>query len=79
MILQIRRWLPQDALVFVGDSSYAALDFLSACQQLSKPLTFISRLRMDAALYEPAPAYAGKGRPLSSISMPRRQAGKNGS
>jgi hypothetical protein len=63
MIWQIRRWLPKHSLVFVGDSSYAALDFLSACQQLSNPVTFITRLRMDAALYEPAPAYAGKGRP----------------
>ena len=63
MIWQIRRWLPHHALVFVGDSSYAALDFLSDCQHLSKPVTFISRLRMDAALYQPAPAYAGKGRP----------------
>lgn len=63
MIWQIRRWLPEHPLVFVGDSSYAALDFLSACQHLSKPVTFLTRLRMDAALYEPAPAYAGKGRP----------------
>ena len=30
-------------------------------QQLN--LTFVTRLRMDAALYEPAPPYSGKGRP----------------
>jgi len=63
MIYQIRRWLPDQGLVFVGDSSYAALDLLAACQQVSHPVTFVTRLRMDAALYEPAPAYAGKGRP----------------
>lgn len=63
MIFQTRRWLPDYELVFVGDSTYAALDLLSACQSLSKPVTFITRLRMDAALYEPAPAYSGKGRP----------------
>jgi len=63
MIFQTRRWLPDYELVFVGDSTYAALDLLSDCQRLSKPVTFITRLRMDAALYEPAPAYSGKGRP----------------
>lgn len=63
MIFQTRRWLPDYELVFVGDSTYAALDLLSACQHLSKPVTFITRLRMDAALYDPAPAYSGKGRP----------------
>lgn len=63
LILQIRRWLPDHSLVFVGDSTYAALDLLSACQTLGNPVTFVTRLRMDAALYEPAPPYAGKGRP----------------
>ena len=63
LILQIRRWLPDHTLVFVGDSTYAALDLLSACQNLAKPVTFVTRLRLDAALYEPTPPYAGKGRP----------------
>ena len=61
MLKLLRRWLPQRALVVVGDSAYAALDFLSAMQHLK--LTFVTRLRMDAALYEPAPPYSGKGRP----------------
>ena len=55
MIIQLRRWLPHHALVFVADSSYAALDLLHFCQTLAQPVTFISRLRLDAALYEPAP------------------------
>jgi hypothetical protein len=63
MIMQLRRWLPDRKLVIVGDSSYAALDLLAACQALSKPVTFVTRLRMDAALYEPAPPYPGMGRP----------------
>jgi hypothetical protein len=61
MLKLLRRWQPERALVVVGDSAYAALDFLSAMQQLN--LTFVTRLRMDAALYEPAPPYSGKGRP----------------
>ena len=63
MIYQLRRWLPTRPLIVVGDNTYAALDLLHACQKLSKPVTMITRLRLDAALYEPAPAYAGVGRP----------------
>ena len=59
MILQLRRWLPQRPhrpLVLVGDSGYAVLDLLHCCQSLAQPVTLIARLRLDAALYEPAPA-----------------------
>ena len=55
MILQLRRWLPHRSLVLVGDSSYAVLDLLHCCQSLAQPVTLIARLRLDAALYEPAP------------------------
>jgi hypothetical protein len=57
----LRRWWPQSELVVVGDNTYAALDFLNAAQQLD--VAVIVRLRLDAALYEPAPPYSGKGRP----------------
>ncbi len=63
MIKQLRRWLPGRPLVIVGDSTYAALDLLAECQALPEPVTVVTRLRMDAALYEPAPPYAGRGRP----------------
>jgi len=63
MIKQLRRWLPNRRLVIVGDSSYAALDLLATCQALSETVTFVTRLRLDAALYEPAPPYTGRGRP----------------
>ena len=55
MILQLRRWLPHRPLVLVGDSGYAVLDLLHCCQSLAQPLTLIARLRLDAALYAPAP------------------------
>ena len=55
MIVQLRRWLPNRPLVMVADSSYAALDLLHFCQSMTRPVTFITRLRLDAALYEPAP------------------------
>ena len=56
MVLQLRRWLPQRPLVLVGDNGYAVLDLLHCCQSLSEPVTLIARLRLDAALYAPAPA-----------------------
>lgn len=55
MILQLRRWLPHRSLVIVADSTYAVLALLHFCQALPSPVTMITRLRLDAALYEPAP------------------------
>ena len=65
LIGQVRRWLPKQALTVVADSGYAAIELLAWCQQLPAPVTLITRLRLDAALYEPAPARATaqKGRP----------------
>ncbi len=47
----------------VGDRSYAALEVLHHCQSLRRPVTFITRLRLDAALDTPVPAYTGKVSP----------------
>ena len=55
LLLVVRRWWPDRPLVAVADSTYAALDFLAACQSWSHPVTVVTRLRLDAALYEPAP------------------------
>ena len=55
MVMQLRRWLPHRPLVLVGDNGYAALDLLHCCQSLRHPVTLIARLRLDAALYAPAP------------------------
>lgn len=55
MIRQVRRWLPDRALVVVFDSSYAVLELLATCVNLRQPVTAVTRLRLDAALYDPAP------------------------
>jgi hypothetical protein len=55
MITQVRRWLPERLLVVVADSTYAVLTLLSASQQLRPGVALITRLRLDAGLYEPAP------------------------
>src|SRR5216684_971524 len=55
MVLQLRRWLPGRYLVVVADSSFAALELLARAAGLPEPVTVVTRLRLDAALYEPAP------------------------
>jgi hypothetical protein len=68
LILPLRRWLPDRRLVIVTDRSYAALDLLHACQTLVNPVTLITRLRLDAALYASAPP-----RRSGQIGRPRRK------
>jgi len=65
LLLLVRRWYPEREIVAVADSTYASLKLLDRYRGLSNPITFISRLRLDAALYEPAPPrYPGQlGRP----------------
>jgi hypothetical protein len=56
MLLLVRRWWPQREIVAVADCAYASLRLLASCQRfLPRPVTFITRLRLDAALYDPAP------------------------
>jgi DDE superfamily endonuclease len=55
MIVQVRRWLGERAIVVVADSSYAVLELLATAATLPTPVTMITRLRLDAALYDPAP------------------------
>jgi DDE superfamily endonuclease len=77
MLLLVRRWWPERQIVAVADSTYASLKLLDRCRSLSKPITFITRLRLDAALYEPAlprrPGQMGrprlKGERLPSLSV----------
>jgi hypothetical protein len=42
-------------MVAVADRAYASLKLLDRCRKLSDPIIFVTRLRLDAALYEPAP------------------------
>jgi hypothetical protein len=55
LLRTVRRWWPDRELVAVADSSYAALEFLAACRAGRRPVAVVNRLRLDAALYEPAP------------------------
>ncbi len=53
VVLQARRWLPGRDLVLVADSGFAALGFLAALAR--RGVICVTRLRLDAALYTPAP------------------------
>jgi hypothetical protein len=55
LLVLVRRWHPERGIVAVADGGYASLKLLHRCRRLSNPITFITRLRLDAALYEPAP------------------------
>src|SRR5215210_4151355 len=73
LLLVLRRWYPEREIVAVADRAYASLKLLSRCRSLSKPVTFIARLRLDAALYEPAPPRrpGQRGRPrLKGRALP---------
>jgi Transposase DDE domain len=73
VLLMVRRWYPKRQIVAVADGGYASLKLLDRCRRLKKPIAFITRLRLDAALYEPAaPRKPGQmGRPrLKGARLP---------
>jgi len=77
MIRQRRRWLPDRYVVVVADSSDAVLELLACAARLLTPVTVMTRLRLDAALYDPAPVRkAGtNGRPrLKGARQPTLEA-----
>jgi hypothetical protein len=52
VLLLAARWLPERRVVAVADSSYAAIELLAAVRGR---LSLVTRLRLDARLFEPAP------------------------
>jgi hypothetical protein len=70
MLLLVRRWWPEREIVAVADAGYASLRLLASRRRfLPRPVTFVTRLRLDAALYDPAPPRrAGQlGRPRLKV------------
>ena len=75
MVLQLKRWLPERVLIIVCDSSFSAIEFLDSVREHA---TIITRLRLDAALYEPAPPHVKnpkggrprkKGAPVAKLNQ----------
>lgn len=65
MLLQVARWLPERQVIIVADMSYAAIELLEAVR---RHLTVITRLRLDARLFDPPPVrqLRQRGRPRVS-------------
>jgi len=65
LLLLLARWLPGRQVIAVADSSYAAIELLAAVRHR---LTVITRLRLDARLFDPPPPRppGTKGRPRVS-------------
>jgi DDE superfamily endonuclease len=59
LLLTLHRWLPERMIVAVMDGEFAAIDRL---HRLRRYMTVITRLRLDACLFDPTPAYNGRGR-----------------
>ena len=68
MGMQVRRWLPKRKIIMVADSSYAALELLDSLRTLPAPVYMVTQLRLDAALYEPAPE-----RTSDTMGRPRKK------
>ena len=73
-ILQTKRWLLGRRVVIVADSSFAALELIAAVR---RHVCLITRLRLDASLFEPAPERrpGQRGRPrLKGKRLPKLSA-----
>lgn len=66
MLRTVQRWQPTRPIVVVADSGFAALELLAAVT--NHTLSVVTRLRLDAALYEPAPTRA-----VGSLGRPRKK------
>jgi len=64
MIRVVRRWFPTRPVVLVVDGALAAIKLGLQCARFAVPVTYISRLRLDAVLHDPPPPpVAGKRGP----------------
>ncbi|MGB8644988.1 MAG: transposase [Anaerolineae bacterium] len=65
VLRQARRWLPGRRIVVVADAGFAAIDLIWQVSQRRDPLCMVTRFRLDANLYQPAPRRRRKqkGRP----------------
>jgi hypothetical protein len=50
MMLQVCRWLKKKPWILLGDGAYACMDLATAC--IKRKVTLVSRLRLDAQLYQ---------------------------
>jgi hypothetical protein len=64
MIDKVRCWQPEREITLLGDGSYAAIVLVQRCQRLKKAVRLVSRLRLDARLFDfPVPQPKSKRGP----------------
>jgi hypothetical protein len=59
MLAEVLAWFPAHRFTLVGDGAFACKEMLAG---LDERVTFVGRLRGDAALYDPSPPEPRKGR-----------------
>ena len=75
MVKQVARWLGQRRWVLIGDGGFACVHLALTCVDLVVPVTLISRLRLDAQLYDfPPPPRPGRRGPQPQKGRKKRQA-----
>jgi hypothetical protein len=73
MITAVRRWLPERSLVLVTDGGLVAIKLGLRCVGLAHPVTYVSRLRLDAQLYDPPDPHPTPGKPGPKPKKGKRQ------
>jgi hypothetical protein len=77
MVCLVRRWQPKAALVLVTDGGLCAVKLGLRCAGLANPVTWVSRIRLDAALHdwpEPQPTSKPGPKPKKGARQPSLQA-----
>ncbi|MBM6583837.1 transposase [Microvirga sp. BT689] len=69
MLIQVTRWPPEHRAIVVADMSYATIELLQAVR---RHLTVITRLRLDARLFDPPPARQPRQKGQPRVSGARR-------
>ena len=72
LLSQVRRWHPEREIVVVGDGAFAAVPLIQHCQRKHIQVTLVSRLRLDARLFDP-PAEQPKSKPGAKPKKGKRQ------
>jgi hypothetical protein len=66
LVLQVQHWFPRRTIVVVADGAFASVPLLSAWTARRRPIRCVTRLRLDARLFRPAPP-----RKLGATGRPR--------
>ena len=69
---QVRRWLPGREILLVVDGGLVALKSASCCAGYREPVTYISRLQMNARLFDPPTPKPVRKRGKQPIVGPRQ-------